>query len=431
MNESMRLIIGFVANLMFTTKIEQAAHHVGFDTRWLDGDGGQAVQEGLGEKLNGRLGQHFQTITRAQPALLLFDLDNADVPWEQWIPAFNTSPATRRIPILCFGSHHDAAQMKRAAEVGATRVLARSAFMADMPALLSKYARLPDSEAIETACDQPLSPDGREGIALFNAGEYYAAHDAFEAAWKADETHGRDLYRLMLQTAVSLHQIQRGNYRGAVKMLMRLHGWLAPLPARCRGVDIAQLAATVTAVEAQLQLLGADKLADFEWAVVQPIVMEQVSFAVDVQVDTAVSDKNAAIVKTAVVTTLQQQAIAPPAALTLVLTDDAAVRRLNRDYRALDQFTDVLSFPAGEQMPGMETPYLGDIIISVPFAAQQAAASGHSTIAELQLLAVHGTLHLLGHDHADMREKERMWAAQTAVLTTLGLSDINPTEAAH
>ncbi len=160
--------------------------------------------------------------------------------------------------------------------------------------------------------------------------------------------------------------------------------------------------------------------------------LERDGFEVEVQMaETAVYDQYTEKVKTAVITTLQQQSIAPPAAATVVLTDDATVRQLNRDYRATDAPTDVLSFPAGDSMPGMEALYLGDIIISVPFAVQQAVASGHSPIAELQLLAVHGTLHLLGHDHVDEDEKERMWAVQTAVLTTLHLPHINPTESAH
>ncbi len=154
-------------------------------------------------------------------------------------------------------------------------------------------------------------------------------------------------------------------------------------------------------------------------------------FEIEVQVDAAVSDGDVERMKTAVFTTLQQQKVIPPAAITIVLTDDATVQQLNNDYRALDQSTDVLSFPVGDAMPGMDTVYLGDIIISVPFAERQATASGHSSSAELQLLAVHGTLHLLGHDHADVEEKERMWRGQTAVLTLLNISHINPTETAH
>ena len=154
-------------------------------------------------------------------------------------------------------------------------------------------------------------------------------------------------------------------------------------------------------------------------------------FEIDVQAETVVYEPYIEKIKTAVISTLHQQFITPPAAITIVLTDDKTIRQLNRDYRATDAPTDVLSFSAGDSMPGMEAVYLGDIIISVPFAVQQAVVSGHPTIAELQLLAVHGTLHLLGHDHASEQEKKVMWAAQAAVLTTLHLPHINPTEAAH
>jgi probable rRNA maturation factor len=64
--------------------------------------------------------------------------------------------------------------------------------------------------------------------------------------------------------------------------------------------------------------------------------------------------------------------------------------------------------------------YLGDLAISVPRAAEQATAGGHSLTAELQLLTVHGVLHLLDHDHADDAEKQTMWTAQAAILEKLG-----------
>lgn len=135
------------------------------------------------------------------------------------------------------------------------------------------------------------------------------------------------------------------------------------------------------------------------------------------------------LLETAVITTLQQQQ-SPQAALTLMLTGNEQIQQLNRDYLGHDRPTDVLSFPAGAPMPGMAdmATYLGDIIIALPFAAQQAAAAGHNTAAECQLLAIHGTLHLLGYDHGAPDEKAAMWQAQTAVLTQLGLAHITPTE---
>ncbi len=110
--------------------------------------------------------------------------------------------------------------------------------------------------------------------------------------------------------------------------------------------------------------------------------------------------------------------------LSVVLTDDEQLQELNRDYLGVDAPTDVLSFPASETDPESGEAYLGDILISVQRASQQAEAAGHPLQAEVQLLVVHGVLHLLGHDHAEPKEKARMWSAQSAILKSLGLGDI-------
>jgi probable rRNA maturation factor len=110
--------------------------------------------------------------------------------------------------------------------------------------------------------------------------------------------------------------------------------------------------------------------------------------------------------------------------ITIVLTDDAQLHVLNREYLGVDAPTDVLSFPASESDPETGATYLGDILLSVPRAAAQALAGGHTVEEEAQLLVVHGALHLLGHDHAEAEEKARMWAAQADVLKRLGLGHI-------
>ena len=110
--------------------------------------------------------------------------------------------------------------------------------------------------------------------------------------------------------------------------------------------------------------------------------------------------------------------------MTIVLTDDKQLHELNRDYLGIDAPTDVLSFPAAEADPETGVAYLGDILISLPRAKQQAETAGHSVEAEVQLLVVHGTLHLLGHDHAKAGEKARMWKAQAEVMSKLGLSHV-------
>ena len=107
--------------------------------------------------------------------------------------------------------------------------------------------------------------------------------------------------------------------------------------------------------------------------------------------------------------------------LSIVVTDDASLQDLNREYRGMDAPTDVLSFSLNEKDPETNRLYLGDVIISFTRAQDQAAKAGHAVIAELQLLTVHGVLHLMGYDHANPEEKEKMWLVQQEILTILNV----------
>jgi len=111
--------------------------------------------------------------------------------------------------------------------------------------------------------------------------------------------------------------------------------------------------------------------------------------------------------------------------LSIVIGNDALLNRLNLKYRQVDAPTDVLSFPSGEVDPDTSNLYLGDIVISLPRALEQASAEGHPLVDELQLLVVHGTLHLLGYDHTEMTDKKSMQAAQDNILNQLGLKLTN------
>ena len=135
-------------------------------------------------------------------------------------------------------------------------------------------------------------------------------------------------------------------------------------------------------------------------------------------------DFPASLFENAVYAALKHQKESPDVDLSIVLADDARVHELNRDYLDVDAPTDVLSFPASETDPETGARYIGDIIISVPYAAKGAVKAGHPVESELQLLVVHGVLHLLGHDHAEPKEKARMWKAQTEILESLGLGSI-------
>ncbi|TNE84457.1 MAG: rRNA maturation RNase YbeY [Deltaproteobacteria bacterium] len=102
--------------------------------------------------------------------------------------------------------------------------------------------------------------------------------------------------------------------------------------------------------------------------------------------------------------------------LSVLLTDDATIHPLNRDWRGKDRPTDVLSFSQieGEAVPGAPL-VLGDVIISLETASRQAAERGHSLDREVQILLVHGIVHLLGYDHEEDDEAEEMEAIERAI----------------
>lgn len=109
--------------------------------------------------------------------------------------------------------------------------------------------------------------------------------------------------------------------------------------------------------------------------------------------------------------------------LSVLLTDDPAIRVLNRDWREEDKATDVLSFPQDELAP--DDPHrpkrgpLGDIAISLETAAREAALVGLTREAMVRFLLVHGFCHLLGHDHAEPDEAARMRSDEDRLLAAL------------
>ena len=130
------------------------------------------------------------------------------------------------------------------------------------------------------------------------------------------------------------------------------------------------------------------------------------------------------LVENAALAAMRHQVAPEDAEVTIVLTDDAQLHGLNKEYLSVDAPTDVLSFPSDQTDPETGSRYLGDILISIERAAAQAAAAGHTTEAEVQLLVVHGILHLMGHDHAEPEEKTHMWQAQAEILSKLGLGHV-------
>lgn len=102
----------------------------------------------------------------------------------------------------------------------------------------------------------------------------------------------------------------------------------------------------------------------------------------------------------------------PDVDLTLRITDDLEMRQLNQHYRGINKPTDVLAFNQDFINPETNSFYLGDIIISVDRALEQAPENAHSLVEECTFLAIHGTLHLLGCDHDELEQKVEMWRLQ-------------------
>ncbi|MCR4405832.1 MAG: rRNA maturation RNase YbeY [Anaerolineae bacterium] len=132
----------------------------------------------------------------------------------------------------------------------------------------------------------------------------------------------------------------------------------------------------------------------------------------------------AKLVRQAALAVLAHEAVTGQGELSVVITDDEEVRDLNRRFRGVDAPTDVLAFGAANQTTSFVTApdaprLLGDVIISCPRAQEQATEAGHPLSAEIQLLVVHGVLHLLGYDHAEPEQEALMWERQEKILHTL------------
>ncbi|MGC9349899.1 MAG: rRNA maturation RNase YbeY [Anaerolineae bacterium] len=148
---------------------------------------------------------------------------------------------------------------------------------------------------------------------------------------------------------------------------------------------------------------------------------------IDVQIEEQVGPVDEAPIVQAGLMTLHYLQVDEPCELVVVVSDDAALTDLNRRFRGVPHPTDVLAFSDDTRGPfsggaaGFPR-YLGDIVISLDRAQAQAEAAGGTLADELQLLTVHGVLHLLGYDHADEREKEQMWTIQSGILRLLDVS---------
>ncbi|MBI5667221.1 MAG: DUF309 domain-containing protein [Chloroflexi bacterium] len=207
-------------------------------------------------------------------ALVIVDGDAAG--WRFWTTTPKASPATRRIPVLLVAN--DATARADALIAGADLVLSPADLPAQLRTLARSYARVLSPELaaeLDCQCQESLPPLAVEGVAKFNAGEYYRQHDLFEALWVQTPGPVRDLYRAILQVGVAYYQIERGNHRGALKMLLRSVQWLAILPDVCQGVDVRQLREDSYRVRAELERMNPVDIARFDRRLLKPVSLVQ------------------------------------------------------------------------------------------------------------------------------------------------------------
>ncbi len=126
-------VLTFVANLMFSTRIESVVEQKGLE--YLEF---HSVDKLVGEESGGIKESFLNRITRIGPSLIIFDLGLDDIPWEQWILWLKDSSVSRQIPVICFGSHVEVDTLKLARQAGADEVMARSRFVSALPALIDK-----------------------------------------------------------------------------------------------------------------------------------------------------------------------------------------------------------------------------------------------------------------------------------------------------
>ena len=238
-------VLALINDLLFSTRVADAARAAG----------GEPVLAGSAAE--------FRAGLERWPALILLDL--SALPLDEWrgeVQRAKVSPQSRLIPLYAFGSHVDTNLLAAARQAGCDYVWARSRFVQELPALVARHLN-PPPVYLEGWDDQP-SPAFLEGVALFNAGEYYHQHDVFEALWREDTRPIRELYQGVLQVGVALHQVQGGNYRGAIKMLRRGLLRLRDLPPVCQRLDVAALRADARRVHDALLALGPERLHEFD-----------------------------------------------------------------------------------------------------------------------------------------------------------------------
>jgi hypothetical protein len=202
----------------------------------------------------------FDRLLKAAPALVLVNVGSPTLNWEHLVDHAKNESQWRHVPIVAYGPHVDLDLRRRALEAGCDAVVGRSAVASGLPALVDKWAWRPDL----AQCGESLPPGILRGIEEFNRREFFECHETIEAVWMEEPRAIRLLYQGILQVGVALHHVQRGNWRGAMKVLARAIPKLAHFEPACMGIDVSGLLDDARRIRQHLVHLGAERISQFD-----------------------------------------------------------------------------------------------------------------------------------------------------------------------
>jgi predicted metal-dependent hydrolase len=231
-------LVSIVPNLMFATRVEDVARALGANV------------------VNPIDLADFLAALRDGARLVIVDSSTQHVPWMEWVRAAKDDPDTEAVPIIAFGSHVDVELRNRSLGAGVDRYMARSNFVDGMPEIIASAVR----DATADPCREPLPAGVLRGLEEFNAGQYFEQHETLELVWRAELRPIRELYRGVLQIGVACYQLERGNTRGALKMIDRAVRWLQPFRPACQSIDVDRLLEDTTHLRAEIERAGQSQI---------------------------------------------------------------------------------------------------------------------------------------------------------------------------
>jgi hypothetical protein len=209
------------------------------------------------------------------PVLIIVDLFSRGFDWEPLVRLIKgPGKKANHVPVLGFGPHVDLELRQRALAVGCDAVVGRSAIVGQLPNLVEKHKWTVDRSRCQDALPPLLV---RQGLKLFNQGEYFECHEILEEAWLEETAPVRLMYQGILQIGVSLYHVKNKNWRGAMKVLDRGVPKASRFAPQCMGINITKLLNDAEAVRHELMRLGPEWQGEFDKRLFPTIEFQEIS----------------------------------------------------------------------------------------------------------------------------------------------------------